>query len=214
MSTSRDYRSSLRDEQARETRAKIRAAARELFTKQGFAATTIADIARAAGVSQPTIYAAYESKAGVVSAMLEEMEEAADIGPRLQAVFTAPDPREALTLWVEAHCVLFDGGRDVLRAAILASEHEGVRKLMERGDSHRRDVIDALVQQWSRQHALRPVLDPTEASEQMWLLTTVEGFLNAIDRVGWTPARYQEWLTALLERELLDPAFEPTESPN
>jgi hypothetical protein len=115
---------------------------------------------------------------------------------------------------VEAHCVPFDGGMDVLRAAILASEHHEVRTLMERGDSRRRDVIEALVQRWSEQQALRHDLDPDAAVEQMWLLTTVEGFLTAVDRLSWTPARYQEWLTALLERELLDPAFEPTESPD
>jgi TetR/AcrR family transcriptional regulator, regulator of cefoperazone and chloramphenicol sensitivity len=213
MSTSRDYHSSLRDEQARDTRTKIRVAARELFTRQGFAATTVAHIARAAGVAQPTIYAAYESKAGIVSAMLEEMEETADIGPRLQAVFAAPDARQALALWVEAHCVLFDGGMDVLRAAILASEYPAVRALMEQGDGHRRDAIEALVQQWSRQQALRPGLDPAAAVERMWLLTTVEGFLTAIDRLGWTPTQYQEWLTALLEREFLDPAAGHAESP-
>ena len=51
---SRTYRSSVREEQARRTRQAILDAARRLFAEQGYAATTIAQVAKAAGVAVDT----------------------------------------------------------------------------------------------------------------------------------------------------------------
>lgn len=203
MSRNREYRSSLRTEQARQTRMRIRRAARELFSQRGFAATTIADIAQAAGVSPATVYATFESKAGIVSAMLEELEENADLGLLLQAMFAEPEPHRQLRLFVAAHCALFAGGADVLRSALQAVENPEVAVLVEHGDTHRRRVLDELIRRWNERGTLRPGVDPEDAAERMWLLTTVESFLTAVDRLGWSPERYEAWLGDLLEAEIL-----------
>jgi AcrR family transcriptional regulator len=203
MSMEREYRSSLREEQARQTRARIRAAARKLFTEEGFAATTIAAVAGRAGVSAASVYAAYGSKAGIVSAMVEEMEEAAGIGPRLSAVFAEPDPRRQLRLFIAAHTALFAGGVDVLRAALRAVESPEVEALAERGDGNRRGVIESLVGRWAAAGALRPGLTREDAADRLWLLTTTESFLTAADRLEWTAERYEAWLGELAEREIL-----------
>lgn len=52
----RTYRSAVRAEQAASTRTAVLAAARELFTTTGYARTTVADVARRAGVSVDTVY--------------------------------------------------------------------------------------------------------------------------------------------------------------
>ncbi len=52
----RAYRSPARAEQAAATRRAVLAAARELFTTTGYAAVTVADVARLAGVSVDTVY--------------------------------------------------------------------------------------------------------------------------------------------------------------
>jgi AcrR family transcriptional regulator len=59
----RSYDSSGRRAQAKETQAAIVRAARDLFVANGYGRTTIADVARAAGVSAETIYAAFRNKA-------------------------------------------------------------------------------------------------------------------------------------------------------
>src|SRR5918992_1425077 len=58
----RRYNSTRRDEQARETRRRIIAAARELFVTQGYGRTTIAQIASHAGVAVETVYANFRNK--------------------------------------------------------------------------------------------------------------------------------------------------------
>ena len=185
VSNHRRYRSSLRDEQAQQTRTRIRASARALFAEQGFGSTTVAQIAWQAGVSAPTVYATYESKAGIILAMLDDLQESVDVGARVRAAMGEPDPRRQLGMWLAAHVELFDAGADILRAAIQAGDAPEVRALSERGDAARRSVIEALVGGWVRRGVLRPGLEATEAADRLWLLTTIEGFLNATDRLGW-----------------------------
>jgi AcrR family transcriptional regulator len=203
MSSTRGYRSSLREEQARRTRRLIRQAARELYGRRGFVATTVADIAERAGVSAATVYANYESKAGIVLAMLEDMLEAAGIPQGLGELFAEPDAGRQLRMWVDAHCALFEGGADILRAAMVAAQAPEVAALMERGDASRRQVIDQLVARWEREGALRAGLPAREAADRMYLLSTVVSYLTAVDRLGWSPERYGRWLTDLLAREIL-----------
>ena len=62
----RRYDGTRRQEQARATQRAVLAAAQELFVAQGYAATTIAQVAARAGVSAETVYAAFKSKAGLL----------------------------------------------------------------------------------------------------------------------------------------------------
>ena len=59
---SRAYDSSRRREQARQTRLDILRAAYDLFVEQGYARTTIAEVAATAGVSAETVYGAFRNK--------------------------------------------------------------------------------------------------------------------------------------------------------
>ena len=58
----RTYHSTRRTQQASQTQRDIVEAARQLFLKQGYAATSIAQIALTAGVSVEAIYATFGSK--------------------------------------------------------------------------------------------------------------------------------------------------------
>jgi hypothetical protein len=48
-------------------------------------------------------------------------------------------------------------------------------------------------------------LDPRAAAERLWLLTSAETYLRAIDQLGWSPSAYETWLGRLLARKVLDP---------
>jgi AcrR family transcriptional regulator len=61
-SVKRQYASARRQEQARETRQRIVVAARDLFVAHGYGRTTMADVARTAGVAVETVYAAFRNK--------------------------------------------------------------------------------------------------------------------------------------------------------
>src|SRR5260370_42143735 len=74
----RSYRSPLRAEQAARTRREILDAARGVFGAQGYAPTTVAQIAAAAGVAVDTVYAAGGTKPVVFRLLLETAISGAD----------------------------------------------------------------------------------------------------------------------------------------
>lgn len=88
-------------EQSEATRAKLLAAARDLFAEQGYAATSTTEIVRAAGVTRGALYHQFEDKAALFLAVYEAVEE------ELTAQFVellagAGDPLEALRRGAEA----------------------------------------------------------------------------------------------------------------
>lgn len=62
----RTYDTSGRQAQARATRYAVVQAAQRLFLAQGYGATTVVQVAQAAGVSPETVYGAFGSKAGLL----------------------------------------------------------------------------------------------------------------------------------------------------
>ena len=201
----REYQSPLRRQQTEDTKRRIREAAAGLFSDVGFGSATVARIAEQAGVSQATVYSNFESKAGIVAAMLEEMEEAAGMPQRIEAMLAESDPRMALSLFVEGNRTVFEMGHGLLRVAVGAKADPAVDALMRAGDANRRIGTDTMVGVWHRAGALRAGLSRERASQSMWLLTSVEQYLTATDLLGWTPAKYEGWLGELLGRELLEP---------
>src|SRR5688572_19924293 len=100
----RRYESTLRADQARETRRRIRTAAEALFVERGWSSTSMDDIAKAAGVSRQTVFTAFGSKAG----LLKEVCDVALAGddeplsvqerPDAQRVMASPDAATAVRL--------------------------------------------------------------------------------------------------------------------
>lgn len=67
----RRYLSPRRQLQAEQTRAVVIAAAGRVFSQRGWVATNMRDVAREAGVSVETLYAGFESKAGLLNVVLD-----------------------------------------------------------------------------------------------------------------------------------------------
>ena len=97
-SVKRPYESPRRRAQAAATRHQILDAAQRLFEADGYAATTMAAIAREAGVALKTVYVAFETKGGVLRALWhlllrgDEADVAVQDRSWYQAVLAEPDP--------------------------------------------------------------------------------------------------------------------------
>src|SRR5437764_9509035 len=101
---SRSYDSPLRREQAARTRRQILDKAKELFERDGYAATSMAAIASAAGVSLKTVYLVFETKNGVLRALWHQLlrgqQDTIPVGdqPWYREVLAEPDPEHQLRL--------------------------------------------------------------------------------------------------------------------
>lgn len=205
MESRRPYRSPLREERAQDTRRRIRQSAGRLFAERGFAATTIAQIAEGAGVSVQTVYAIFGGKPGIVGAMLEELEQAGGIDERIPAMIAEPDPRKQLRMFVAFNRAAFERGAPIVRAVIEAKGDAQVAAIGQQGDARRREGTIGLAEMWVGKGASRAGLSAKEVANRLWLLTSAEQYLLAIDNLDWSPEEYERWLGDLLERELLAP---------
>lgn len=206
MSNRRQYQSQLREDRSEETRLRIRESARELFEQKGFARTTIAEIAKGAGVAVPTVYATFGSKSGIVISMMDELERLAGGEEAGRLVLEAPTPREQLHYLTAFLRSLFERGGPILRAAMAAREDPDVEAMARTGNDRRLEGARYLAAGWAERGALRTDLDPAAAADQLWLLTTAETYFHAVDDLGWTPDAYEAWLEDTLERLLFERA--------
>jgi AcrR family transcriptional regulator len=207
MSTSRTYRSELRDSQAQHTRAVIAREARARFVAAGWAGTSVRSVAQAAGVSEATVYNAYGSKAGLAVSLIDAAEEGADV--RRAAAELADhegDPVAQLGAFVSFDRRLFQHGGDVLR--VLA---EGRRQHAElgdaydegrrRGDAQRRRVFAS----WPKT-LWRSAVDVDRALAIYAMVCSLESYDVAVRERGWTPEQVEAWWHEALAELLLRPA--------
>ena len=151
------------------------------------------------------MYATYRSKGGVVGAMLEDLEESADQAGWEARIRAESDPVRQLQLFVTWIRTLFEAGAPVLRAALDARGDPDLLAMMAQGDANRLGGTTALADHWQECGALRPGHDPLEAAHTLWLLTSAEQFILAIDHLGWSPEHYERWLAPLVQHVVLRP---------
>jgi AcrR family transcriptional regulator len=203
VTTSRPYRSQLREQQAERTRELIAAAARARFVESGWAGTSIRSVAEGAGVSEATVYSVYGSKVGLASSLIDAAERSAD----LQRVITelqdrAGDPAGQLLAFVGFDRRLYEHGGDVIRTlAEGRRQHPELRAAYEegrrRGDSERRKVFTS----WSTD-TWRPDVDVGKALAVYGVIVSLESFDTATGDYGWSGDEVEAWwgttLTGLL----------------
>lgn len=104
------------EEQKEARRGQILLAAKEVFADQGFAATTMADVAKAAGLSYGAVYWYFTSKDELFHALMDM--EAAALRTRILAGLhdaLLQGPEAALTQAVAATFEFFEGDRAALK---------------------------------------------------------------------------------------------------
>ncbi|HUS16072.1 MAG TPA: helix-turn-helix domain-containing protein [Chloroflexia bacterium] len=211
--TKRTYHSPRRREQAEATRRNILATAFRLFAAQGYAATTVATIAREAGVSVPTITAVFGTKLELLAALIRSAVRGDDAGPPLalrpwwEEMLQEADPARQLVRYAATARQIRERTQDlaaiVLSAATADPEIADLRRqLNEARLADMRSVAEAL----ARKGALRPGLTAARAADQLWALDSVETYAALVRDRGWSPAEFESWLAAILIATLLDPA--------
>jgi AcrR family transcriptional regulator len=192
----RAYRSDRRAQQAEATRQAIADAARTLFVARGWAATRVRDVAEAAGVAEPTVFAVYGNKAGLALAVVDSATSTADV-QRVEAEVAerAGKPQAQLEAMVAFDRRLFEQAGDVigmLRDAgasipeLAAAYADGVA----RGDTARREVFGA----WPP-GTLREGLDVAGAVDVYAALCNIDVY-RVLTKRGWSADRVEAWWAA------------------
>jgi TetR/AcrR family transcriptional regulator, regulator of autoinduction and epiphytic fitness len=206
----RAYDSPLRREQAAATRTRMLAAAQSLFEERGYAATSIAAIAAEAGVSQRTVYLAFETKAELLRALWNARLRGADDAPpvaqlaRYKEVLDEPDPARQLEL--NAHHAVAVKRRigalhEVIRAG--APVDPDVGALWDRIQTEFRENQRAIVASIADKGALRDGLEVERAADILWTINHGDLWQHLVVRRGWTPEEFERWLAETFRTLLL-----------
>ncbi|MDG4796452.1 TetR family transcriptional regulator [Micromonospora sp. WMMD1082] len=206
----RPYRSRVREESARRTRRAVVAAAADLFVARGYTATSLADVAAAAGVARPTVFAAFGSKAALLRQVLDEAlagdDEPIPVAQRpwYRPVWEAESPGEVLDAYADV-CTLI-GGRaarvfeTVRRAADGSPEAAEVWQTLLR---NRRIGARMVVERLVALGPLRHGSDVERAIDEVWFYNDPAHYGALVHGLGWDEPTYRQWLARSMRHALL-----------
>ena len=193
-------RPTYRQEQAEATRNRIADAARRLFAVNGYGSTSIEAIAAAAGVAVRTVYSAFGTKREILSLICERWLEQARARETAQQVLAEPDPLRRLrgaAAWLRN---LYAAGFDVVLIFEAATdESPETRALLRSKLAGRNQVMDAMIA------SLEAYLQvPVDEAQAVYRALAAPGvYRELVEESGWTPERFELWLSGALERHLL-----------
>lgn len=208
----RTYDSPLRRDQAARTRRVVLDAARSLFLDQGYAATTIRDIATRAGVSAETIYAVFGSKRELLRSILDVAIAGDDAPvPILDRPWVAQlraTPRIRARLRILAR----EGARILERRAPIDTL---LRSAADADPAIARLRAETVAQRVAGQRALlrlviageatrlRPGMTEQRATDVLIAIGSPETWQTLVGDCGWTADAFAVWYAETLERLLL-----------
>lgn len=197
----RQYNSTRRRLQANQTRDHILSEARSLFIERGYTATTLADIAHAAGVSVESIYAIFGNKKAILSQVVHvAVVGDAEPAPILerespQQVRVEPDQRKQIRIFAHGMTEIMQRVSPLFYLIRIAAETEpDIAALLQNLLSERLNGITAFARWLAANGPLRDNLSVEAAADLAWTLTSAEVYrLLTTDR-AWSTERYEQWI--------------------
>lgn len=204
----RTYDGSRRRAAADARRRRVVEEATKLFVAQGFGATSIDRIAKAADVSAPTVYAVFGSKAGVLAkaidfALVGDFDEVS-VAERFVATLDAVDG-ELTALCVAAATYLRDLNESVAPLIRVMEQSASVEPALQ---ELRGTLIAALradsrifIERYFVEH-LRPDQTVDAAADSLAVISSPAVYSMFTVDAGWPPEQYERWIAESLPRLL------------
>lgn len=202
----RPYKSVARNAQAAQTRGRILVAAKNLFESEGFECVTIEKIAQSGDVSIPTVYALFQSKRGVLRALMDEVLPADQFDALVEMSIQEKSPEIRLSISAKIARQMYDAEKVQMNlfrgAVVLAPEFKELEKEREMRRYSRQEVtIKAMV----REKSLAKGLSEAKARDILWAFTGRDMYRMLVVEQGWASEEYEKWLARLLINNLMNP---------
>jgi AcrR family transcriptional regulator len=181
------------------TRRRILEAAWHLIVVRGEAGVTMAHIARKARISRQALYLHFADRAALLDALVKYVDERRDLASAIQHIVDAPTAREAIGRMVSLQAVQ----NPRIWAIALAVEavrrtDKAAQRSWQRRQARRLDTCRTIIERLRREGALRPTLTMVEATDLLYVITSLRMWEDLVLVRGWTADEYQERVTRLL----------------
>jgi AcrR family transcriptional regulator len=182
-----------------------------IFSSRGYAATTVAAIAAAAGVSLPTVEQVFRTKANLLQAAIDAAIAGDDEPvPVLQrpAAMTAAAAPTAETFLAAVSAGVADAAERAAGLVLVAFEAAAgdprLQPVAEQLRDNRAAMAGWIVDGLAARTPLRPGIDRSHAVDVMWLLMDPAVFTRLRTDRGWSRPRFRQWFADSTARLLTD----------
>lgn len=198
-------------------RAKMLAAARELFITRGYTATTMKAIADRAGMAVQTLYFTFATKRAILSELLD-VEIAGDTEPVatmdrpwfVEALAAAP--AEQIRRQVAAAAQIYARVApllEVIRSA--AATDTELAELWQTNLAQRHAVQRRLAEALAGKTSLRAGITASRAADIALAVLAPESYRLLVDHCGWSAVEWESWAADTLTLQLLGNTSEAAE---
>lgn len=209
----RTYHSPRRAAAAAATRQAILAAARSEFLHNGYTATTIAGIARAANVAVDTVYTSVGRKPALFRTLIETSLAGQDQtlpaaeGESVRQIRAAATGSDKIEVYASTIAAIHQRLAPLflaLREA--ATAHPELGQLWSQVADRRARDMHALATDLAATGELRAGLTLDEVADILWSMNAAEYYVLLVHDRGWSPQRFGQWLAEAWRRLLLNPS--------
>lgn len=194
------------NERSRRTRMAALDAAWQLLEEAGPEHATMGAVAERAGVSRRALYLHFASRAELLLALHEHVDQQLDLDASIRPVLDAPDAVTALEEFA-AHLARYHPRIMTIDLAVLRARDEDpdVAALVERGERDWLEACRRLVGRLEDEGRLAEPWTVETAADLLWSLMFPEALERLTVGRGWPAERYGELLAVLLRRTLVAP---------
>ena len=201
-----------RAERALRTRRRVLECAYSRFVSQGYAATTMEQIADDAGVAVQTVYYAFRTKGQLLRELVERTAAGEDEPvpvidrPWMAQVLSSPSAEDALAMAIEHGTEIYRKVAPLWPAIGAAS---GVDPEVERYwndvTAGRRAGMHRVIVRLAELGRLRNDLSEQQATDVLFVLMGHDVYRSLVREAGWSISDYRAWLNLALVDQLLQP---------
>src|SRR5258708_10128263 len=208
--TRRRYNAPRRREAAQTTRRAIVAAATRLFVERGYAATIMAAIAEAAGVSHETVHATFGPKPALFRHLVElALSGTEEPVPALEREIVAQvraerDPARIIDLFAHTVRLLHQRLAPLFEVLSAGAQTDAELRIFANELSERRvGHMRAFATDLAAAGGLREGISVELAGDVIWAMNSPQFYLLYVRDRGWTPEFFEPWLADTWKRLLL-----------
>lgn len=188
---------------SQKTRRRIFEAAWNLIVVRGEAGFTMTHIAKKAKISRQALYLYFADRAELLDALVRYVDEERGLSEEIQRILDAPTGSDAL------HHMVSLQARQNPRIWAIALAFEAVRRTdaaaqrsWQSRQTKRLTTCRMIVERLRSEGRLRAALTVEEASDLLYVITSLRMWEDLVLVLGWTATLYEERVTRLLMESL------------
>ncbi len=184
-----------------DTRTRILKAAKNLLERPGRQGVRLGDIARAAGISRQAVYLHFDSRAAVLAATTQYVDELLNVEQRLKKSRSAKSGVDRLDAYIEFWGSYVPEIYGVAKALLVSQEtDDAAAAAWSDRMAAMRDGCRAAIEALHTDGMLADEWSINPATDLLWTMLSVRNWEQLTQTCGWSPRQFVQRMKILANR--------------